>query len=75
MSKASETAVKMIESLPETAQEKVIEALRALVEEAREEANWDKLVQKKKSGLTAAARKARKEIAAGKARDMNYDDL
>jgi hypothetical protein len=75
MSKASETAVKMIESLPEAAQEKVVEALRDLVEEAREEANWDKLVQRKKSGLTVAARKARKEIAAGKARDMDYDDL
>jgi mRNA-degrading endonuclease RelE of RelBE toxin-antitoxin system len=75
MSKASETAVKMIESLPEPAQEKVVEALRALVEDARDEANWDKLVGKKKSGLTAAARKARKEIAAGKARDMDYDDL
>ena len=75
MSKASETAVKMIESLPEPAQEKVVEALRAIVEDARDETNWDKLVQRKKSGLAAAARKARKEIAAGKARDMDYDDL
>ncbi len=75
MSKASETAIKMIESLPEAAQDKVVEALRDLVEEAREEANWDKLVQRKKGRLTAAARKARKEIAAGKARDMDYDDL
>jgi hypothetical protein len=75
MSKASETAVKMIESLPEPAQEKVVEALRALVEDARDETNWDKLVQRKKAGLAAAARKARKEIAAGKARDMDYDEL
>jgi len=75
MSKASETAVKMIESLPEAAQEKIVEVLRDLVEEAREEANWDKLVQRKKSGLAAAARKARKEIGTGKARDMDYDDL
>jgi hypothetical protein len=75
MSKASETAVKMIESLPEPAQEKVVEALRALVEDARDEANWDKLVGKKKSGLAAAVKKARKDIAAGKARDMDYDEL
>jgi hypothetical protein len=75
MSKASETAVKMIESLPEPAQEKVVEALRALVEDARDEAHWDKLVGKKKAGLAAAAKKARKEIAAGKARDLDYDEL
>ena len=70
MSKATETAATMIESLPEAAQE-----LRALVEDARDEAKWDDLIEKKRDGLVAAARKARKEIAEGKATDMDFDKL
>ena len=53
----------MIESLTETAQERVVEELRDLVEDARDDAKWDDLFAKKKEGLVAAARKARKEIA------------
>ncbi len=75
MSKATETAAKMIESLPEVAQERVVEELRALVEDARDEAKWDDLIAKTKDGLIAAARKARKEIAEGKAADMDFDKL
>ena len=75
MSKATETAVKMIESLPAPAQERVVEELRNLVENVRDEAKWDELFKRKKSGLVAAARKARKQVAAGKARDMDYDKL
>jgi hypothetical protein len=75
MSKATETVVKMIESLPEKVQERVVEELQALVEEARDDERWDGLFERKKSRLVAAARKARKEIAAGKASDMDYDKL
>jgi hypothetical protein len=75
MSKATETAKKMIESLPEPAQERVVEELRTLVEDARDEAKWDELIERKKDGLVAAARKARKEIAAGKATEMDFDKL
>jgi hypothetical protein len=75
MSKATETATKMIESLPESVQDRVVEELRLLVEDVREEAKWDALIESKKSGLVAAARKARKEIAAGKATDMDFDKL
>jgi hypothetical protein len=75
MSKATETATKMIESLPEAAQERVVEELRTLVEDARDEAKWDELIERKKDGLVATARKARKEIAAGKATDMDFDKL
>lgn len=75
MSKTTETAIKMLESLPEDAQDRVVEALRDLVEEARDEARWDDLLEGKRAGLVAAARKARKEIAAGKAKEMNYNKL
>ena len=75
MSKTTETAAKMIESLPEAPQERVVEELRALVEDARDETKWDDLVEKKKDGLVAAARKTRKEIAEGKGTDMDSDKL
>ena len=75
MSKTTETAIKMLESLPEDAQERVVEALRDLVEETRDEARWDELFERKRAGLVAAARKARKEIAAGKAKEMDYSKL
>jgi len=75
MSKATETAVKMIESLPEDVQGQVVAGLRVLVEEARDEAKWDALIEKKKESLIDAARKARKEIEKGKADDMDFDKL
>jgi hypothetical protein len=75
MSKATETAAKMIESLPEAVQERVVEELRTLVEDARDEAKWDDLIEKKRENLVAAARKARREIAEGKATDMDFDKL
>ena len=75
MSKATETAAKMIDSLPEAAQERVVEELRALVEDARDKVKWDDLIAKKKDGLVAAVRKAQKEIAEGKATDMDFDKL
>ena len=65
----------MIESLPEAVQDRVVEELRLLVEDAREEAKWEALIESKKDGLVAAARKARKEIAAGKATEMDFDKL
>jgi len=49
MNKATETAAKMIESLPESAQDRVVEELRALVEDARDEAKWDELIVRKKT--------------------------
>lgn len=75
MTKATETAVKMLESLPEELQERVVEELRDLVQEARDESRWDELFDGKKAGLAAAARKARKDIAEGKATEMDYRKL
>jgi hypothetical protein len=75
MSKAAETATKMIEFLPESVQDRVVEELRILVENVREEAKWDALIESKKDRLVAAARKARKEIAVGKATEMDFDKL
>ncbi len=74
MSKATETALKLLESLPEEAQEYIVEELRQLVQGAQDEARWNDLFKRNK-GLSEAAAKAQQEIAAGKATDMDFERL
>lgn len=69
------TVVKMMESLPETAQERVIEHLREYIEELRDELEWDSLFKKTQPQLIAAAKRARQEIAEGKAKPLDIDQL
>jgi len=69
------TIVKMMESLPKSAQERVVEHLREYIEDLRDELRWDGLVKKTQRGLTAAAQRAKKEIAAGHAKPMDYGRL
>ena len=74
-SAATATVVKMIESLPESVQERVVERLRDFIEDARDEMQWDELFARSQSKLAAAARKARAEISRGLAVPLNPDDL
>ncbi len=74
-SEAIATVVRMMDSLPDTAQDQVVEHLRAYLLEMQDEARWDTLFAKKQPGLIAAARRAKREIAEGKAKPMDYDDL
>jgi hypothetical protein len=74
-SAAITTVIKMMDSLPEQAQEQVAEHLREYLEELQDDLRWNRLFQKTQSQLAAAARRARQEIAAGKASPMNYDEL
>jgi hypothetical protein len=55
----------MMESLPESAQDRVIEQLRLYIEEVNEEIQWDSLVAKTQPKLVDAARKARRQISEG----------
>lgn len=74
MTKAIETAIKLLETLPESTQENLLEELRRLALEAQDETKWGELLARS-SKLKAAARKAREEIAAGQASDMDFDRL
>ena len=67
------TVVKMLEVLPEAAQDDVVEHLREYIAEKREELRWDVSFKKTQGQLVAAARRAKEEIAAGKASPMDYD--
>ena len=74
-STAIATVVKMIESLPEDAQDQVVEHLRDYLAEMRDDSKWEDTFRKTQSQLLAAARRAKKEIADGHAKPLNHRDL
>ncbi len=69
------TIARMIESLPEDAQDKVVEHLRDYLEDIKDNAKWDKAFKKTQPQLVAAARRARKEISDGLAKPLKHTDL
>jgi hypothetical protein len=74
-STAIATVIKMMESLPEPAQDQVVEHLREYLEDLQDELQWDTLFKKTQPQLIAAARRAKKEIAEGLAQPMDYEQL
>ncbi len=74
-STAIATVVKMLETLPETTQNQVVERLRDYVAEMQDEIRWDISFKKTQKQLIAAARCARQEIAAGHAEPLDYNQL
>lgn len=75
MSPSIETVVKMMESLPEPAQNQVTEHVRNYIEELQDEIQWDFLFNKTQKQLIKAAKRAKQEIAKGYAKPMNYNEL
>jgi hypothetical protein len=69
------TMTKMMESLPESAQNQALEQLRVYISEMQSEQKWDELFSQTQNQLVAAAQQARKEIAAGKSKPMDFDRL
>ncbi|MBC7249284.1 MAG: hypothetical protein H5T62_03290 [Anaerolineae bacterium] len=69
------TVEKMLESLPEEVQERVVEHLREYILDLQDELQWDALFKRTQDKLAAAARRAQKEIAAGKAEPMDFGQL
>ena len=72
---AATTMMKMLESVPESLQEEVVEHMRDYIEDIRDEAKWKESFSRTKDKLVAAARQARREIAEGKASPMDIDKL
>jgi hypothetical protein len=69
------TVIKMLETLPEEIQERVLEHMRIYIEDIREETRWSESFSKSQNKLVAAARQARKEIAEGKATPLDLNHL
>ena len=69
------TVEKMLESLPEETQERVVEYLREYILELQDEIRWDTLFKRTQDKLVTVAQRARNEIAAGKAEPMDLGQL
>ena len=69
------TVMKMLESLPEPLQKQAVERLREYIAEMQDEQKWDRSFAKTQTKLTAAAKRARKEIAEGKSQPIDFNYL
>ena len=74
-STAIATVIKMMESLPETAQDQVVEHLREYIEDLQDELQWDISFKKIQPQLIVAAQRARQEIAEGRAKPLDHNQL
>ena len=69
------TVMKMMESLPESAQQQVAERLREYIADLQDELRWDRLFEKTQPQLADRARQARQQIAQGEAKPLDYSEL
>jgi hypothetical protein len=67
--------IKMMESLPASVQDQVVEHLREYLEDLRDELRWDRAFQDTQTQLMAAARRAKQEKAQGQARPLDMNQL
>ena len=74
-SNAITTITQMIETLPESLQDQVVEHLREYIAELQDELRWEASFNRTQDQLLAAARRAIQEIAEGKAEPMDLDQL
>jgi hypothetical protein len=74
-SAAIATITKMLESLPEEAQERVLEHLREYIQDLQDDLIWDALFKRTQDQLVTVARWARAEIAMGRAEPMDFERL
>ena len=71
----SETITKMIESLPKSVQERVLEEIKPIISEALDEAEWQMEFEGSQENLVSIARKVKRAIKAGRAEPMDYEKL
>ncbi|MDB9540849.1 hypothetical protein NWP22_02235 [Anabaenopsis tanganyikae CS-531] len=69
------TVIKMMESLPEDVQNRVLEHLREYLENLQDELKWDNSFKTTQPKLIASAQRAKREIAKGLAKPMDYKNL
>ena len=69
------TMMKILETLPEGLQDRILEHMREYIEDVKEEMQWNDSFAKSQPKLVAAARQARKEIAEGKSAPLDLESL
>jgi len=71
---AVNTILKMIEQLPESEQDRVVEHLREYLAGLEDEEKWNAAFAKSQDKLVYVAREARKQVAEGKAKPMDFKE-
>ena len=74
-SNAIATITQMMETLPEALQNQIVEHLREYIAELEDELRWEASFNRTQEQLIAAVRRAKQEIAEGKAEPMDLDRL
>lgn len=74
-SNAITTITRMIETLPEKEQNQIVEHLREYISDLEDELQWETSFNNTQDQLVTAARRAKQEIAEGKAEPMDFDRL
>jgi hypothetical protein len=69
------TMIKILNTLPEGLQDRVLEHMREYIEDIREEMQWHESFSNSQSKLVAAARQARREIDEGKSAPLDLGML
>ena len=69
------TLTKMIESLPDSMQKRVVAHLQDYIEDLRDESQWDSQFDASPSKLADAARKACRETADGRSKPLDHEAL
>lgn len=72
---AATTMIKMLESVPDSLQEGVVEHMRDYIEDVRDEAKWKELFGRTENKLITAARQARQDVSQGKGSRMDIERL
>ena len=74
-SPAITTVAKMLESLPDALQEKVVEQVREFIADLEDEERWQTLFEQTHEQLIASAQKAKQEIAEGRSFLIDCEQL
>ena len=74
-STAITTMTRMMESLPETTQLRVVDHLRYYIEDLQDEIKLNSSFKETQPQRITAARRARQEIAEGRTKPMDYSQL
>lgn len=66
---------RIMEALPESTQERIVDLLQEYLLEIEDDLEWDALFQRMRPQLAAAGERAREEIVQGETQPLDYDQL
>jgi len=75
MTSVSETISRMIEILPQEAQERLLDRFLPIISEISDEIEWDTAFEDTKDKLASIAKRVKKEVVQGKTEPMDYGRL